>query len=383
LFKRACTLRYHNRTKNVLNYAASLMGIKGDQWDSDPWLLGVQNGVIDLKTGQFRAGCPEDYIRKVAPTEWRAGAAAPRWEQFLREIFDGVEAMSTFLQRLLGYGITGLTEQHILPILWGKGRNGKDTLLETLAAVLGALASAGNNDLLIDQGTNHAGQASPHLYDLIGRRLVWVSETREGARLNVNQIKALTGGGRITARPLYGHPVEFLPSHLIILQTNHRPSVSTSSDDYALWQRLLLVPFTVSFVPNPAAPDERPQDPHLREKLGAEKSGILAWLVEGCLQWQKDGLNPPATVTAATREYQRDEDQLQQFIDERCCEGGSYRVEATAIFQAHEGWAKENGLPAISRQLFGRRLGKKFEKKHTATGTVYLGIGLLTTNDGS
>src|SRR5581483_2759319 len=275
LIARAAALRKQNRIQSVLKIASTLQDVQnlhdipvaGDMWDRNPWLLGVKNGVIDLKTGQFRPGKPTDYIRTVAPTEWHGlDAPAPRFEQFNTEIFTDPE-LPPFMQRLLGYAITGDTSEHILPVLWGdQGRNGKDTLLATLKTVLGRAA----------------GAAQPHLVELQGKRLVWASETREGDRLNAAQVKLITGGGAINARPLYGKPYTFEPTHKLFVLTNHKPHAP--ADDDALWSRVLLIPFELRFVDNPTAENEREADKRLKDRLKEEAPGILAWLVRGCLQ---------------------------------------------------------------------------------------------------
>jgi len=222
------------------------------------------------------------------------------WDKFVNEIFDGDDELISFVQRLLGYGISGLQREHVLPILWGIGRNGKDTLLEALKYVLGDLATPVAAEVLLDSGRN-PNAATPHTYSLRKRRLAWVNETNESAKLNAGQVKLLTGGGSIPARPLYGKPITYAPRFLLMLMTNHKPGAS--SEDYALWERVLLIPFKLSFVDEPVKEFERKRDPQLLSKLKAEASGILAWLVRGFLSWQADGLNPPESVKIATNEY--------------------------------------------------------------------------------
>ncbi len=211
LQKRARDLRSAKRNANVLRFVESEMGITSDIWDTDPWLLAVPNGVLDLRTGTCRDGEPGDYIRTVAPTEWTGlDTPCPRFQQFLHEVFadkpDGDELIA-FLHRLLGYCLTGLTTPHVFPILYGpEGRNGKDTLLGILKAVLGALVGAIGNDVFIAQDKLRVGgAATPHLSALQGKRLAWGSETRQGDRLNVAQLKQLTGGGTSRrVRPMPG-----------------------------------------------------------------------------------------------------------------------------------------------------------------------------------
>jgi putative DNA primase/helicase len=338
-------------------------------------LLAVANGVIDLATGDFRPGRPDDYIRTATPTVWQGlNAPAPRWERFLKEIFVEDSALIAFMQRLLGYAITGKVTEHILPILWGHGRNGKDTLLETLRVVLGPSAGPVSKDVLIDKRTGNSGSASPHIYALRWLRLAWASETNAGAKFNAEQVKLLTGGGTLTARPLYGGMVTFAPKYTLLLLTNHKPRAD--ADDYALWNRLLLIPFTQSFVDKPKLDNEHKADPHLLDKLKAEASGILAWLIRGCLAYQRDGLNPPASVRLATEAYQQEEDDLAQFIEECCIIGPSYQVEAGPLYRAYETWAKGYGKIPWGSRTFGEKIVRRF-KRDDGRIRVYYGIGLL------
>jgi putative DNA primase/helicase len=321
-----------NRRRNVASYLGSLVGIVGNEWDANPYLLGVQNGVIDLKTGELRNGKPDDYIRKACPIAFDETAAAPRWEQFLGEIFNGDSDLITFVQRWLGYSITGDTSENKIAIFWGEGRNGKRTLVETIKTLLGEYMGVGTSSLLID-ADNRGGGANPDVYNLQGKRLVSVSETGKRDGINAAQVKTITGGDSLTARPLYGNPVTFAPTHKVILQTNYKPQAP--ADDYALWQRLLLVPFTLSFVDNPQSDNQRQRDPHLQQALTGELAGILNWLLDGCLSWQKIELQPPAAVTSATDDYQREQNTILQFIEERCIENINAKVLFTTFYQAY------------------------------------------------
>ncbi len=351
------------------------LALAGDEWDADPMSLVTLDGVVDLRTGESRPGEPADYLQSHVPTRW-LGLDAPcdRFERYIREILDGDAERVEFLQRLMGYGLTGQATEHILPVLHGAGRNGKDTLLETLQAVLGPqLARPISNDVLIESGRRDPNAPTPALYDLRGLRIGWVNESNEGARLNVSQVKWIVGGGTIWAQPLHGQPVTFEPHYLLLLETNNLPHAN--ADDYALWQRLLLLRFTQSYIDDPRKANEHPRDLHLRATLADEASGILAWLVRGALAYQREGLHPPDGVKLATESYQAEEDTLGQFIEERCEVGPAYEVRAAQLYQAYRAWSEETGLRSMSSTAFGRRMGKRYEKKH-AEQNVYLGIGL-------
>jgi len=377
--KRAERLHTQRRKEHVLWAAASLPGhaLSGDEWDSQPWLLGTPNGVIDLQTGGFRSGRPKDWIRTVIPTTWQGlDAPAPRWEQFISEIFDHDQQIAAFFQRLMGYGITGLNTEHAFPILWGpQGRNGKSTLLETLAAVLGpdVTMSIPSKELM---HTYRGGTGpQPYIVKLRGKRLVWSAETNPDRRLDGETVKKLTGGDRIHAHAKYANPVEFTPTHLLLLLTNHRPKIE--AQDNAIWDRVHLIHFRLRFVDRPQKENERQRDPYLLNKLKEEREGILAWLVRGCLAWQELGrLDPPPQVQLATEEYRGDEDTISQFIDEYCVKDADSRVTHRAFYKEYTKWCKDLHLWASGSREFGNQLKARFEHKYTNRGMTYYGIGL-------
>ncbi len=381
---RAKALRSAKRNASVLTFMQSEMGITSDLWDRDPWALAVPNGVIDLHTGTRRDGDPGDYIRTVCPTEWTSlDASCPRFEHFLAEVFEDKqdrEAITAFLHRLLGYGITGSTQDHIFPILYGEeGRNGKDTLLGTLADVLGPIAGAISNDVFIAQDKMKAGgTATPHLCDLQGKRLVWGSETRQGDKLNVALIKQLSGGGEIATRPLYAKDYyTFKPTHKLLLMTNYKPHVDAK--DKAAWERVYLIDFGMRFVDRPRVANERQKDATLSGKLKEERSGILAWLVRGCLAWQQQGLAVPESVRLATSKYRDEEDRVLLFIQECCYVAPDAWVKARDLYSAYAKWMEASNLgQGMNIRLFGEDMSKRFEKGRTNAGNIYQGIGLLT-----
>ncbi|UCF91073.1 MAG: DNA primase [Desulfobacterales bacterium] len=365
--------------ENVLTLAAAgkdSLGITGNEWDRDPWVLGCKNGVIDLKTGELKSGKPEDYIKTVAPVEWQGiDASCPLWERFLLEIFNGDTDTTDFMQRLFGYSITGTCKEHIYPVAWGIGRNGKGTTFEVLSSVLGELAGPMESEMILEQKfKRHSGGPASDIIHLRGKRIVWASESGEGRNLDSGKLKWLTGGDTLTGRAPYGRrQVTFRPTHTLFLLTNHKPHANT--DDYALWNRVLLIPFTLSFVDEPTAANERKKDGDLADKLKAEASGILAWLVRGCLEYQRIGLSPPESIKAATREYQQDEDILGHFIEDCCILGDNLEVKAGDLYQAYVKWCGEMGHKAMSGTRFGREMKRRFDS-YKPNYVFYIGIGL-------
>ncbi|MBM4275594.1 MAG: DNA primase, partial [Deltaproteobacteria bacterium] len=240
--KKIAHLQRRRYRENVLVLAAAgegSLGITGSEWDLDPYLLPFKNGVLNLRDRLFRPGRPEDFIKTVCPTEWRGfDAPAPRWEKFLLEILNGDLEVKAYSKRLLGYGISGLTVEHKLPILWGpEGRNGKGTMLETLGYVLGPLAGPVQGELLLQEWRPRSSAApSPDIMALRGKRLVWASETDQGRKLNAGRVKLITGGDTLTGRNPYDkREVTFAPTHTLLLLTNFRPRVDPI--DSALWER--------------------------------------------------------------------------------------------------------------------------------------------------
>lgn len=383
--ERAKLLQARRRIENVLYLAASLhpLALSGDEWDTPSMLLPVANGVIDLTTGDFRASQPRDYIRAYCPVEWRGlDAPAPLWEKTLQEIFDNDADLVAFIRRLLGYAITGETKEQVLPIFWGEGANGKTTIMDTLAAVLGdAICFNTQADSLMDIRQGDGDGARPFVVALRGKRLIWASESKEGQRLNAGLVKQLTGDGYITARALFGNPVTFKQTHKIIMLTNHCPRIP-DSDDYAMWRRVLRVPFNVRFVEDPKLPHERKMDKDLPQKLLAEAPGILAWLVRGCLEWRQEGLNPPAAVLESTEKYREDEDLTGQFAEERLTRSEGHETPMGDLYKAYVTWCEGYGYNPMSARAFGQRMTRRFGEAalkwlNGKTQRVYEGVRIL------
>jgi putative DNA primase/helicase len=379
LSSRIKKLQTLNRKKNILKLAISgenSLGISGKEWDSHNDLLPCENGIVDLKTGDFRENTPEDYIKSIAPTIYKSlEIPAPNFLNAINEIFDKNKALIFFVQKLLGSSISGSITEHIIPIFWGKGRNGKGTILELLKAVLGPLAGPIPSEMLLkQQNSRSSAGASPDILSLKGKRLVWASETEEGRYIDVSKLKWLSGGDTLIARGVYAKNfIEFTPTHTLFVLTNHKPHIP--NNEYAMWQRILLIPFELSFVDNPQKQNERKRDPYLKDKLLKEKSGILSWLIKGYLAWQREGLNPPTVVVQQTNQYKEDEDSIQTFIKECCIKENNSRTSFKDLFAAYKNWCSDNELTTETYKKFGSELTKKFEKVNTGV-IVYKGISL-------
>jgi len=388
LIGRAKALKKLQRVQAILTYAQAYLKITSREWDTNPWLLACPNGVLDLRTGELHHGNPADHIKTAIPTEWTGlDTPAPRWEQFLQEMFQNKPEQErhdllAFLQRLFGYGLTGSTVHHLFTLFFGiEGRNGKDTLFELLKEVLGPLVGVVSTDVFISQDRFRAGGApTPHLVDLQGKRMAWGSETRQSDKLNIAQIKLLTGGGDISARQLHGRQYSFTPTHKLFLMTNYKPHADAR--DKAFWSRACLIELGIRFVEHPQAPNERKADMHLKDALRQERSGILTWLVRGCLAWQQqEGLAIPPSVHIATEKYRDEEDKVLQFLNECCVMNAIAHVKASALYEAYKDWCKENQFGSVNATLFGNEISKRFEKKRTNAGMTYQGVGIRASGE--
>ena len=277
-----------------------------DQWDADPWLLNTPSGVVDLRTGQSRPHRPDDYMTKITGVASAASGSIANWLSFLDRIAGRDTALISFMQRAAGYSLTGITDEHALFFGYGTGANGKTTFLNAVTGCHGDY----HRTAPIETFTDSTSDRHPtDLAGLRGARLVTAVETEEGRRWAESKIKALTGGDKIAARFMRQDFFEFTPQFKLIIAGNHRPGLR--SVDEAIRRRLHLIPFSVTI---PA--EERDTD--LPDKLKAELPGILAWMIQGCFDWQRIGLAPPKVVTDATASYLEAEDALAAWIDDSC-----------------------------------------------------------------
>jgi putative DNA primase/helicase len=351
----------------VLATSEPRIPITPDQLDRDPWLFNVANGTIDLKTGNLRPHSREDLLTKIAPVEYLPNATRPMWERFIADVLPDPD-VRRFVQKAVGYSLTGSIREQIMLFLYGTGANGKSVLLTVLLWLLGDYGMQATPDVLVAHGTD---RHPTELADLCGKRLVATIEVEEGRQLAESLVKWLTGGDTIRARRLYENHWSFQPTHHIWLVANHRPVVR--GQDYALWRRLRLVPFTVTI------PEEQ-RDPDLAEKLKDEAAGILAWAVEGCLAWQREGLQAPVGVKVATDTYKSEQDTVGRFITDKCIEGPHGRVKAGDLYREYRSWAEAAGERPMTQTAFGTRLGDRgLAREKDRTGWWWVGLALVTT----
>jgi putative DNA primase/helicase len=335
--------------------------------DADPWLSNALNCTIDLRTGKPRPHNPADLITKQCPVNYDPMATPERFLAFVNRIFGGNQPTIAYVQKLLGMAASGDCSTQILPIFWGDGANGKSTLLEICQYIYGDYSSVAPDSLLT---MSNSPQHPCELADLQGRRLVIASETEATSRLRLQLVKKLTGERTIKARRMYGEWYEFSRTHSIFLMTNNKPRVSEDSE--AAWRRIRLVPFNV-VIPEPE------RDPHLAEKLQAEASGILAWLVMGCLAWQTEGLETPEEVGSATQHYREESDPLGEFVGECCQLGPEHSTPSGELRRAYEQHCQSQGTKPITGKAFTTRLARLGATAgRTYAGRCWQGIGLTS-----
>lgn len=335
-----------------------------EQWDLDPWLLNTPTGTIDLRTGAQHAHSQTDYITRI--TGIGAGGDCPLWHRFLDRVTDGDKELQAFLQRVLGYVLSGLTTEHALFFLYGKGGNGKSVFIATISGILAEYHRVAPIE------TFTASQAERHPTDLAGlrgARLVTAVETEEGRRWAESKIKALTGGDKISARFMRQDFFDYAPAFKLMIAGNHKPGLR--SVDEAIKRRFNLIPFTVTI-----PPEERDKD--LTDKLKAEWPGILQWMIDGCHEWQRSGLAAPAAVLEATKDYLDSEDAVRTWIEE-CCRPNAEGFELrTRLYGSWKGWAAQTGEDSRTAKWLYSRLenqpGVFPRKAHGDRGFVGLSI---------
>ena len=330
--------------------------------DADGYAFNVRNGTLDLRTGELHPHRQTDLITKLANVEYDPEAKCQEWLKTLDGIFAGDQSMVKCLQLFAGYSLTGDVSEQKMTFSHGSGSNGKTTVMNALRSITGDYGISLASDVLIDTGHD---SHSTGITDLRGARFVTATETEEGRRFNESLVKQLTGGDPIKARRMRTDNFEFQPTHKLWMSGNHLPRINGT--DHAIWRRLALLPFEVRFV----------IDPTLSDRLIGETSGILAWAVQGCLDWQSSGLQIPEQVERATQDYRESQDHIGRFLADMCVVREDCHVTSAKLRQAYEGWCAEQGDRAWTGTALGRELTNRgYESKHTNMGNQWLGLGL-------
>ena len=332
-------------------------------------MFNAANGTLELGAAggvETREHRREDLITQASPVAYEPEAEAPTWRAFLERALPD-RAVQAFIQRYAGYSLTGDISEQSLVLCYGRGANGKSTLLEVLSHILGDYAKATPFASLLHDDRRRGSEASPDLARLLGARLVTAAEPEVGARFSEAMLKSLTGGERIPARHLREEFFEFSPKFKLWLSFNNRPSVR--GQDEGIWRRLLLVPFDV-VIPRPE------RDRRLVAKLKAEASGILNWALDGYRLWAESGLAVPEAVRAATDEYRLDSDPVGQFLQAAVGELKGGAVRARVLYSAYAKWCRENAVKPFSETAFGTIVPERGIRKEKAGAIFYRDIEL-------
>jgi putative DNA primase/helicase len=369
--KHVAASQARNRIDNMVSLAQTYLAIEARELDRHPWLFNLANGTLDLNTGTLRPHDRGDMLTKISPVEFDAAATSPTWDRFTRRIFqsgdgDARPELERYIQTAAGFTLTGDVSEHALFLLHGTGRNGKTTFIDALKFIMGEYALTAQQQLLIAQRHKNNSEDEANLF---GVRFAVVSETNEGQRFDESTVKRLIGGGKVRARRLYENSFEFDPSHKIWMDCNHLPAISGT--DLGIWRRVKRVPFDSTILAAEV-------DAKLPDKLRAEAAGILNWMLAGLALYRAEGLNEPAEVRQAVRDYQTSSDVFGQFLEECTLDSPAERVESAAIYMAYRMWCKRNGIEHPLTQIrFGHKLReRRYEPERTKHGRYWRGLSL-------
>lgn len=360
--------KYYKKTrgtqskKNIMNELMHRKTVTPDEFDKDDMLLNVANGYIDLTSRELYKHDINKMFSQIANTDYSEKMQPAVWLDFLNDIFAGNKAVIRYIQKALGYSLTGSTREQVMFILFGKGRNGKSIFVETIAEILGDYS---NNmqakSLMVKKNDN----VNTDIARLSKARFVTSSEPNEGFRFDEGLIKQITGGDKVTARFLYAEEFEYTPKFKIWVSTNHKPIIRGTDD--GIWRRLVLIPFDVQI------PEEK-VDKDLKYKLLREAPAILNWMAEGAYMWMREGLELPEKLKASSKAYRTEMDVIEQFIEDECKRVDDGRVKANELYSVYKNWANENNAYKMSNKDFGQKMKEKFKSKRMNTGMYYLGL---------
>lgn len=359
-----------SRLQAMLKLAASDPRITADAaaFDADPWLLNCTNGTVDLRTGELRDHREEDLLTQMAGASYDPHADCPLWKQTLAEVFAGEDSdeIISYVQRAAGYSATGLTREEVFFLLHGDGRNGKGVVAEALHRALGSYARNAPMSLFLE--ARNDGSKRFAVAEFRGVRMTVASEATEGRAFDLATIKGWTGGDTRYAEKKGRDPFEYRPTDKPWLLVNDKPKVK--SWDIAFEERLRLVPFEHSFTGSRA-------DKTRKLRLRAEISGILNWIVQGCLAWQKQGLMPPTRGRAAADEYKRESTRADEFISERLIRIAGMTVAQSDVYAAYRDWSRHRDHPTVPEQRFGTYLDAAgYERRKVRRGQVVVNAAL-------
>lgn len=350
----------------ALKESQHLLHISPEDMDRDATKLNTPDGVVDLTTGEITKNDPGLFMTRMTGVEFSSHASCSRWRQFINEIFDNDQDLIEFVHKAIGYSMTGSTEEQMVFFCYGEGQNGKSVFLDVISEIMGSYAVNIQPETIMVKRAGGGSGANSDIARLKGARFVTTTEPDEGMRLSEGIVKQLSGGDKVTARKLYGSEFEFSPELKLWMATNHKPVIRGT--DKGIWRRIAMIPFNVTF----SNPDRK-----LIHKLRAEASAILGWMIEGCMKWQREGLEKPRAVTDANQEYRNEMDVIERFLESGYVRiGNDESCTAMMIFSRYREYANNTDEYSMSMTKFGAELAKRFPKEKTRTGVVYQGIGV-------
>lgn len=356
--------RSNKSKKAMLSEVEHHIPILPFQMDRYKMALNTPSGIINLKNGDVKAHNPEYYFTKITSVDCAEAADCPRWLAFLDDIFAGDKDLIRYIQKAVGYSLTGSTAEQCAFFLYGTGRNGKSTFIDVIRDVFGDYAANIQPETIMVK-SSQSNAINSDIARLKGARLVTSVEPNEGVRLNEGLLKQLTGDDTVTARKLYSEEFEFKPEFKLWIATNHKPTIRGT--DTGIWRRIHMIPFDVQI------PEDK-VDKNLTHKLKAEMTGIFKWCIDGCLMWQREGLQMPVAVLKSVREYRREMDVISAFIEDKCTLEGT--VQASTLYAAYVSWADSNNEYCMSNTKFSTELAKRFEKIKGRNCKYFSGISL-------
>ncbi|PGT05080.1 phage/plasmid primase, P4 family [Bacillus cereus] len=368
-WSRMCERR-NIRMNSIKDLMPLVPGERGD-FDTHKYLLNVENGIVDLKTGKLQQHDRELGLTKITNITFDENAKCPEWLNFLDQIFQGDKELAEYMQRLIGYSLTGEITEQIMVFLIGGGSNGKSTFINIIKDIMGDYGRQAKSDTFIKKKETGANN---DIARLVGSRFVSAIESEDGEQLSEAFVKQITGGEPVLARFLRQEFFEFIPEFKVFFTTNHKPVIK--GVDEGIWRRIRLIPFNLQL------PKEK-RDKKLPEKLSLEMPGILNWAIEGCLKWQQSGLNDPAIVMKATGDYKEEMDILGPFMFECCFKREDVQVEAKDLYEVYANWCFKNGEHQLKNRAFYRILESQGFKRERGNRNKYFikGVTLMDRKD--
>lgn len=357
--------RSFNSKKAMEQETRHLVPVTAMELDRHHNILNTPGGIVDLRTGAIAPCTPEQNLTMSTKCTPSDHADCPRWKAFLQEIFCGDEDLVRFIQKAVGYSLTGSTAEQCVFFLLGSGSNGKSTFVELLRYLFDSYATNVQAESIMMRGKS-SGSASSDIARLAGTRFVTSAEPSEGMRINEGLLKQLSGEDVVTARKLYGNEFDFTPHFKLWMSTNHKPIIRGT--DNGIWRRIRIIPFDACF-------DNAKKDRSLKYKLVKEAPQILRWAIDGCLLWQKEGLHMPRAVQLATDAYRSEMDVVSSFLD-ACCETGKGETKSSKLYAVYCTWAQTNNEYCMSNTKFSMEIAKRFKKVKKPAGIFYMGLSI-------